>query len=106
MPDELTPLEQNALKWVTLCQTHRTDPATTSSLDFKLDMPRITKVRVELFRSSGKFYTEETWTIPDDAIGPYDMERSPDFRRISGGHVLIPAQEPWHYPHLFLGRVE
>jgi len=106
MPDELTPLERNALKWVTLCETYRTDPATTSTLDFKLDMPRIAKVTVELFKPSGKFYTEETWTIPDGAIGPYDMVRSPDFRRIAGGHVLIPAQEPWGYPQLFPGRVE
>lgn len=56
---------------------------------------------VILFKPSGKYYTVEHWTIPDDAIGPYDMARSPDFRRISGGPVLIETQEPWGYPHLF-----
>lgn len=58
---------------------------------------------VILFKPSGKYYTEEAWRIPADAIGPYDMERSPDFRRISGGAVLIDTQEPWGYPHLFPG---
>ena len=32
-------------------------------------------------------YTEERWAIPDRAIGPHDMDKSPDFRRISGGAV-------------------
>ena len=58
-------------------------------------------IRVILFRASGKYYTEEYWEIAHKAIGPYDMDRSPDFRRISGGHVLIPTQEPWGFPHLF-----
>jgi len=77
-------------------------------------------VNVILFKPSGKYYTEEQWRIPEgevipiidpnpnpeeprfrSVVGPYDMEFSPDFRRISGGHVLIPAQEPWGYPHLF-----
>lgn len=39
---------------------------------------------VILFKPSGKYYTEEPWRIPEDAIGPYDMQRSPDFRRIGG----------------------
>lgn len=59
------------------------------------------KATVILFRKSGKYYTEEKWSIPADAIGPYDMKRSPDFRRIDGGPVLIDTQEPWGYPHLF-----
>lgn len=58
------------------------------------------KATVILFKPSGKYYTEEEWEIPDDAIGPYDMAQSLDFRRISGGPVLIDIQEPWGYPHL------
>jgi len=30
------------------------------------------------------------------------MDESDDFRTISGGPVLIPTQEPWGYPHLFV----
>lgn len=56
--------------------------------------------RVVLFKPSGKYYTEESWSIPDNAIGPYDMYRSRDFRRIDGGKVLVEAQEPWGYPFL------
>jgi hypothetical protein len=56
---------------------------------------------VLLFKPSGKYYTEEDWRIPADAIGPYDMLHSPDFRRISNGPVLVETQEPWGYPHLF-----
>jgi hypothetical protein len=48
-----------------------------------------------LFQPSGKYYTEEQWRIPKGALGPYDMGRSPDFHRISGGPVLVPSQEPW-----------
>ncbi|WPH57773.1 hypothetical protein [Mycobacterium phage WXIN] len=58
------------------------------------------KVEAILFKDSGKFYTEERWRIPDKAITPHDMERSPDFRRIGNGRVLIPSQEPWGYPCL------
>lgn len=70
---------------------------------------------VILFKPSGKYYTVETWRVPRKAwdyspqrgdfvrevIGPYDMDQSPDFRRIDGGAVLVPSQEPWGYPHLF-----
>lgn len=59
------------------------------------------RVEVELYKPSGKYYTTEQWIVPDKAIGPYDMDRSPDFHRISNGAVLIPAQEPWGFPHLF-----
>ena len=65
-----------------------------------------TYVRAVLFKPSGKYYTEEQWKIPEDAIGPYDMWRSPDFRRIGGGAVLIESQEPWGFPHLFPGVLE
>lgn len=61
------------------------------------------RARVTLFKPSGKYYTEEEWVVPADAIGPYDLNRSPDFRRIGGGAVLVDAQEPWGYPHLFPG---
>lgn len=63
------------------------------------------RVMVILFKPSGKFYTEESWRVPVGAIGPYDMDRSPDFRRISGGAVLIATQEPWGCPHLFPGTL-
>ncbi len=78
------------------------------------------RVKVILFRRSGKYYTEEGWrvpaTVPDysharghytrEAIGPWDMDKSPDFRRIDGGAVLVETQEPWGYPHLFPGEPE
>jgi hypothetical protein len=58
------------------------------------------KAKVILFKDSGKYYTEDWWDIPDDAIGPHDMKHSPDFHRIGNGAVLIPSQEPWGYPWL------
>lgn len=64
------------------------------------------RVKAILFKPSGKYYTEEAWTVPENAIGPWDMIKSPDFRRISGGHVLIPTQEPWGFPCLFPGKEE
>ena len=75
-------------------------------------MPR--KVRtatVILFKESGKYYTTESWRVPDKKFtGPYDMIDSPDFRRISGrGPVLVssdgelPGDENWGFPHLFPG---
>ncbi|MCM2391728.1 hypothetical protein [Streptomyces albipurpureus] len=80
--------------------------------------PALTVVTVTLFKASGKFYTSEEWRIPtqeqiDDAAGkprvaypfiPHCMRYSPDFRRISGGAVLVDTQEPWGYPHLFPGE--
>lgn len=59
------------------------------------------RARVVLFKDSGKYYTEEYWLIPDGAIGPHDMKNSVDFRRIGGGAVLVPTQEPWGFPTLF-----
>lgn len=47
---------------------------------------------VTLFKPSGKYYTAETWRIPVGAIGPHDMTRSPDFRRIDGGPVLVQSE--------------
>ena len=63
-------------------------------------------VTVVLFRISGKYYTEEQWEVPEDAIGPWDMVNSTDFRRISGGHVLIPDQEPWGYPCILPATIQ
>lgn len=60
------------------------------------------KARVILFKPSGKYYTEEEWEVPTDAIGPYSMISSPDFRRIDGGPVLVDTQEPWGYPFLLM----
>lgn len=59
-----------------------------------------TKARVILFKDSGEYYTEEYWEIPEGAVGPWDMERSEDFRRIGNGAVLIETQEPWGFPWL------
>lgn len=66
------------------------------------------KIKVILFKRSGKYYTEEEWRLPkgNDVIGPYDMIYSPDFRRIDGGPVLIETQEPWGYPHLLMPEWE
>ena len=57
--------------------------------------------KVILFKTSGKYYTEEEWLIPTNAVGPYDMRSSVNWRRIDGGAVLVDTQEPWGYPHLF-----
>lgn len=61
------------------------------------------RATVILFKSSGKYYCEERWQVPEGAIGPYDMVDSPDFRRIDDGAVLVETQEPWGFPHLFPG---
>jgi len=67
-----------------------------------MQLPPGPRAEVILFKDTGKYYTTEEWRIPEDAIGPYDMKRSPDFRRIGGnGAVLVVTQEPWGYPHLF-----
>lgn len=78
----------------------------------------VSTAKVILFKPNGKYYTEEEWRIPTreearaqsgflggDMMVPYCMKYSPDFRRISGGAVLVETQEPWGYPHLFPGVV-
>lgn len=77
-------------------------PATIHYVNGQAELPE--KVSVILFKRSGKYYTEEKWRVPAGAIGPFDMQSSPDFRRIDAGAVLIPAQEPWGFPHLFPGN--
>lgn len=64
------------------------------------------KARVILFKPGGKFMYEEEWAVPASAIGPADMDASPDFRRVNGGPVLVCTQEPWGFPHLFPGVSE
>lgn len=69
---------------------------------------------VTLFKDSGKYYTIEAWKVPVHAIGPNDMELSPDFRRISGGAVLVDTDaatefqnaENWGFPHLITPEAE
>jgi hypothetical protein len=77
------------------------------------------KAKVILFKPSGKYYAEEEWTVPEfvrdhspergtytrKVLGPYDMDKSPDFHRIDGGSVLVCTQEPWGFPHLFPARI-
>lgn len=64
---------------------------------------RYTHATVILFRESGKYYTEEDWEIPENAISPSDMTRSKDYRRLSdGGAVLVITQEPWGFPFLIV----
>lgn len=60
----------------------------------------VAKATVTLFKSSGKYYTEAEWLVPADAIGPYDMRRSPDCKLAPGWSALIESIEPWGYPHL------
>jgi len=69
-------------------------------------------VSVTLFRETGRYYTIESWRAPEPDsngyLGPEDMLNSPDFRRISGGKVLVeadalsefPGDENWGYPIL------
>ncbi len=71
------------------------------------------RATVQLFKPSGKYYTTDSWAVPVGAIGPYDMEKSPDFRRIGGtGAVLVCSEgelagdENWGFPHLFPGLTE
>lgn len=60
------------------------------------------RAKVILFKECGKYYTAEYWGIPEGATGPYDMEKSKDFRRIGTGAVLVVTQEPWGYPFLIV----
>jgi len=61
-----------------------------------------THAAVILFKPGGKYYTEESWRIPEGAIGPWDMANSPDFTSRPGWFVLVPDQEPWGYPFLIV----
>lgn len=55
----------------------------------------------------GDVVAELTRCVPGKAIGTYDMDHSPDFRRIGGGAVLVEREaswsgdENWGFPHLF-----
>jgi hypothetical protein len=59
--------------------------------------------RVDLFKPNGKYYTTETWRIPEGAIYPSGMRDSLDFRTIDGGPVVVPTQEPWGFPAVITG---
>ena len=54
------------------------------------------KASVILFRKSGKYYTQEEWEVPESALGPHDMVRSPDFRRIDATERIVAAAVAWH----------
>lgn len=64
---------------------------------------------VVLFKDSGKYYTTDSWRVPEGAVGPYDMRYSPDFRQIGNGMVLVPSDaefdgdQNWGYPFLLDG---
>lgn len=55
-------------------------------------------------RRKHRYYTEEEWLIPVNAITPFDMAHSQDFRRIGNGPVLVETQEPWGFPALLLAK--
>lgn len=95
-PDHLESLAETASNLAIYAATH--------SEEDDWEMLPATRVKVILFKDSGKYYTEEMWNIPDGAIGPYDMIKSRNFRRIGGGAVLVPSQEPWGFPFLFPGE--
>jgi hypothetical protein len=60
------------------------------------------KVQVVLFKDNGKYYTAEDWEVPPGAIGPQDMVKSRQFRRIRNGPVLVTDVSPWGYPCLLM----
>ena len=60
----------------------------------------MSKLKVSLFKPSGRYYTEEEWEIPLNAFGPYDMRFSRDYRTIDKGPVLISEESPWGYPYI------
>jgi hypothetical protein len=64
--------------------------------------PVPTHAKVIIFQPGGKYYTEDSWRIPEGATGPEDMRRSPDYRHGWNGPILVPEQDPWGYPRLFL----
>lgn len=66
----------------------------------------VVKATVVTFKPSGKYYTEHEWRVPVDAIGPFDLSRSPDYDLAPGWSALVVTQEPWGYPHLFHGKAE
>lgn len=65
-----------------------------------MEEQRTRTVSVTLFKDSGKYYTSESWRAPeyDVFLDPTDMRKSPDFRRIGDGPVLIEAEPHSHAP--------
>jgi hypothetical protein len=78
------------------------ETTTANGITESVSNPSASTAKVILFRQSGKYYTQESWRIPEKALGPWDMIRSPDFRRIADGPVYVETQEPWGYPHLLI----
>lgn len=78
-----------------------------SNLD-SVDSEEVRRASVTLFKPSGKYYTGESWRVPENAEGPEDMISSPDFKRIAGGQVLVeseahshsPEDKNWGVPHI------
>jgi hypothetical protein len=62
---------------------------------------RALRAKVLLFKPNGKYYTEEEWEVPEGALGPADMKKSPNFRRIDGGPVLVES-DTWGFPALLV----
>lgn len=56
--------------------------------------------RVVRIKDSGKYYTEESWRIPENAHYPRNMANSPDARLGDGGIYIVPAQYPWGYEEI------
>ena len=61
-----------------------------------------THATVTLLDEDGSYHTEEQWRIPEKAITPFDMLRSPDFdeNRLKNRLVLVESQYPWGFPGL------
>lgn len=61
-----------------------------------------THATVTLLDEDGGYDGEEQWRIPEKAITPFDMLRSPDFdeNRLKNRLVLVESQYPWGFPGL------
>ena len=53
---------------------------------------------VTTFKESGKYSTIHAWRVPVDAIGPYDMKRSPDFSLPAGWTALVDTDAAPEFP--------
>lgn len=88
--------------------TENTSTTDNSNLEENVESDEVRRASVTLFKPSGKYYTGESWRVPENAGGPEDMISSPDFRRIDGGQVLVesdphshaPDDKNWGVPHI------
>jgi hypothetical protein len=53
---------------------------------------------VTLFKESGKYSDIHAWRVPADAIGPWDMKRSPDFNLPPGWTALVDTDASEYFP--------